>query len=250
MMVHFVGAGPGAADLITVRGVRLIRNADVIIYAGSLVDMELLKDARAEAEIYDSAHMTLEEIIHMIEKNKDREIVRLHTGGPALYGAMREQTEALDRLGIEYDVCPGVSSMFGAASALCAEFTVPGVSQTLIATRMAGRTPVPEDESIESLSRHGASMAVFLSAAMAEELSERLQSGGYAPNTPAAIVYKATWREEKVVKTTVSEIGRAARDNGINKTALILVGNFLGSRSERSKLYDPKFSHSEREASE
>ncbi|MGN1116213.1 MAG: precorrin-4 C(11)-methyltransferase [Candidatus Ornithomonoglobus sp.] len=247
-MVNFVGAGPGAPDLVTVRGMKLIKEADIIIYAGSLVNKELLDHARHECKIYNSAKMTLEEVIEVMRENADKAVVRLHTGDPSIYGAIREQTDELDRLGIEYDICPGVSSMFGAAAALKAEYTLPGVSQSVIITRMAGRTPVPERESIESLAAHNATMVIFLSAGMLDELSERLINGGYAPDTPAAIVYKATWEDEKTVRTTVRGLAEAARENGITKTALITVGGFLGGDYDRSKLYDPDFSHGFRQA--
>ena len=249
-MVHFVGAGPGAADLITVRGRELIERADIIIYAGSLVNKELLEYAAEECEVYNSAHMTLEQVTGIMEKNRDKSIVRLHTGDPSVYGAIREQEDVLERLGIEYDVCPGVSSMFGAAAALGAEYTLPGVSQSVIITRMAGRTPVPEAESIEKLAAHGASMAIFLSAGMLGELSERLIGGGYAPGCAAAIVYKATWPDEKRIITTVGGLAAAGAENGISKTALVLVGGFLDGGYERSRLYDPAFSHGCRKGAE
>lgn len=249
-MIYFVGAGPGAVDLITVRGAELLKRADVIIYAGSLVNKELLSYASDKCKIYNSASMTLENVIAVMSDNREKCIVRLHTGDPAVYGAIREQMDKLDELGIEYEVCPGVSSMFGAAAAVRAEYTLPGVSQSVIITRLAGRTPVPEKESMESLAAHGASMVIFLSAGMMSELSERLMSGGYAADTPAAIVYKATWEDEKTVMTTVGELEKSASENGISKTALILVGEFLGSEYERSKLYDPMFSHGFRKASE
>lgn len=249
-MVHFVGAGPGAPDLITVRGQRYLEEADVIIYAGSLVNKALLDAAKADCTVYNSAGMTLNEVISVMEKNRNKAVVRLHTGDPSIYGAIREQMDALDRLGIEYDVCPGVSSMFGAAAALKAEYTLPEVSQSVIVTRMAGRTPVPETESIESFAAHGATMVIFLSAGMLEELSERLIRGGYAADTPAAIVYKATWQEEKIVHTTVAELAKAAAEQNITKTALITVGGFLGSDYEKSKLYDAAFSHEFRRGTE
>lgn len=249
-MVHFVGAGPGAADLITVRGAELLKNAEVIIYAGSLVNKELLSYADEKCGIYNSASMTLEEVIAVMTENRDRNVVRLHTGDPAVYGAIREQMDRLNELGIKYEICPGVSSMFGAAAAVNAEYTLPGVSQSVIITRLAGRTPVPEKESMESLASHGASMVIFLSAGMTGELSEKLIKGGYSADTPAAIVYKATWQDEKTVITTVGGLEKAARENGITKTALILVGGFLGNQYERSKLYDPMFSHGFRKAAE
>lgn len=247
-MIYFIGAGPGAADLITVRGARLLEKADVIIYAGSLVNPVLLDYAKADCKIYDSAKMTLEEVIEVMKENKGSEIVRLHTGDPCIYGAIREQMDILDRLGMEYESVPGVSSFIGAAAALNAEFTLPNVSQTVILTRMAGRTPVPEKEEISRLAAHGATMVVFLTSTMLNELSARLIEGGYAPDSPAAIVYKATWPDQKVIRTTVANIGQAAEENGINKMALIMVGGFLGNEYERSKLYDPSFTHLFREA--
>ena len=249
-MVDFVGAGCGAADLITVRGMRLIQNADVIIYAGSLVNPELTEFAKDGCEICNSAHMTLDEVIEVMEKAEaaGKNTVRLHTGDPSLYGAIREQTDRLDKLGIEYKICPGVSSFCGAAAALKAEYTLPEISQSVIITRMAGRTPVPEKESIESLAAHGASMVIFLSAGMTSEVSERLQKGGYSAETPAALVYKATWEDEKVCRCTVGTLAETAESNGINKTALIVVGDFLGENRFLSKLYDPNFETSYRKA--
>lgn len=242
-MVDFVGAGCGAADLITLRGKSLIENADVIIYAGSLVNPELLQYAKSSCEIYNSAYMTLDEVISVMQQaeNSGKNIVRLHTGDPSLYGAIREQMDKLDSLGIKYNVCPGVSSFCGAAAALKAEYTLPEVSQSVIITRMEGRTPVPETESIESLAAHGASMVIFLSAGMTAELSERLQKGGYSTDTPAAIVYKASWYDEKVCRCTVGTLAETAEKHGISKTALIVVGRFLGENRFLSKLYDPNF---------
>ncbi len=249
-MVDFVGAGCGAADLITVRGMRLIQNADVIIYAGSLVNPELTEFAKDSCEICNSAHMTLDEVIEVMEKAEaaGKNTVRLHTGDPSLYGAIREQTDRLDKLGIEYKICPGVSSFCGAAAALKAEYTLPEISQSVIITRMAGRTPVPEKESIESLAAHCASMVIFLSAGMTSEVSDRLQKGGYSAETPAALVYKATWEDEKVCRCTVGTLAETAESNGINKTALIVVGDFLGENRFLSKLYDPNFETGYRKA--
>lgn len=247
-MIYFIGAGPGAADLITVRGAALLQNADVIIYAGSLVNPALLDYAREDCKIYNSAKMTLEEVIDVMKENRGKEVVRLHTGDPCIYGAIREQMDILDQEGMEYQSVPGVSSFIGAAAALNAEYTLPNVSQTVILTRMAGRTPVPEKEEIEKLAAHGATMVIFLTSTMLEELSKRLMDGGYGPDSPAAIVYKATWPDEKVIRTTVKDIPKAAEENGINKMALILVGGFLGSEYERSRLYDPSFTHLFREA--
>ena len=242
-MVDFVGAGCGAADLITVRGMRLLESADVIIYAGSLVNPELLEYAKEDCKIYNSAEMSLEEIIDIMQKAElaGKHTVRLQTGDLSIFGALREQADKLDELGIEYKVTPGVSSMFGAAAALKAEYTLPSVSQSVIITRMAGRTEVPERESIESFAAHGATMVIFLSAGMTAELSERLMKGGYTPETPAAIVYKATWPDERVLRCTVGTLHETASICGIKKTALIIVGRVLGSDYEVSKLYDKTF---------
>lgn len=240
-MVHFVGAGSGAADLITLRGKRLLEQADIIIYAGSLVNKELLEYASKNARIYNSAEMTLDKVIEVMKIGDTKEIVRLHTGDPCIYGAIREQMDRLDLLKIEYDVCPGVSSFCGAAAALKAEYTLPDVSQTVIITRMEGRTPVPEREKIHLLAAHGATMVIFLSAGMLRELSAELIRGGYGENTPAAIVYKATWEDEKVMRCTVGTLNETASKNNIKKTALITVGNFLGDDYSLSKLYDKAF---------
>ena len=243
-MIHFIGAGPGAADLITVRGARLLGEADVIIYAGSLVNPALLDYKKESCIVYDSASMTLEAVIDVMKdaEAKGWNTVRLHTGDPSLYGAIREQMDLLDELGLSYDVTPGVSSFSGAAAALEAEYTLPDVSQSVIITRMAGRTPVPEGESITSLAQHGCTMVVFLSAGMLEGLSTELLKGAYTPDTPAALVYKATWPEEKVVRCTVGTLAQAGRDHHISKTALVLVGDFLSHQYQRSLLYHPGFS--------
>lgn len=242
-MIHFVGAGPGAEDLITVRGQRLIREADVIIYAGSLVNPALLREKKENCQVYNSAHMTLEEVIAVMEEaeKKGCMTVRLHTGDPSLYGAIREQMDVLLEKGIAFAVCPGVSSFCAAAAAVGAEYTLPEVSQTVIISRMEGRTPVPSREKIKNLAVHQSSMVLFLSTGLLEKLQEELMEGGYAPDTPAAIVYKATWPEEKVLFCTVSALSKTAETNHITKTALILVGRFLGSEYARSKLYDPAF---------
>ena len=251
-MINFVGAGPGAADLITVRGKKLLEEADIIIYAGSLVNPELLNYAKRECEIHNSATMTLEQVIEVMKTGYrlNKKIVRLHTGDPAIYGAIREQFDLLDELDIPYQVTPGVSSAFGAAAALCAEYTLPDVTQTVILTRMEGRTPVPPKEEISLLASHQATMVIFLSTGMLQELSERLIKGGYSKDTPAAIVYKATWPEQKIVRTTVGKLAEAAEKENITKTALITVGGFLGDKYDRSKLYAPNYSHEFREATE
>ena len=243
-MITFVGAGPGAEDLITVRGQRLLKEADIVIYAGSLVNPGILKLCKEECEIYNSAKMTLEEVLEvMIKGHGDgKEIVRLHTGDPCLYGAIREQMDRLDEKKIAYDVCPGVSSFCGAASSLHAELTLPGVSQSVIITRMAGRTGVPERESFRSLAAHHATMAVFLSTGLLSQMEKELAEVGYESDTPAVIIYKATWPEEESYICTVSTLAETAKAHGITKTALIIVGDVVTHHAyERSKLYDPEF---------
>ena len=248
-MISIVGAGSGAADLITVRGARLLGQADVIVYAGSLVNPQLLSYAKEGCEIHNSAKMTLEEVVDVMAKAHflGQNVVRLHTGDPSIYGAIREQMDALRQKNIPFEVVPGVSSFCGAAAALQAEYTLPGVSQTVIITRAAGRTPVPEKENIRSLAAHRATMAIFLSAGLLEQLTEDLVEGGYPPETPAAIVYKATWPDEKVCICQVSTLAETAQKEGINKTALILVGDFLGQQYDRSLLYYPNFTTGFRE---
>lgn len=249
-MIHFVGAGSGAADLITVRGKNLLEQADVIIYAGSLVNPALLDCAKEKCAIYNSATMTLEEVLYVMRKAEaeGKTTVRLHTGDPCLYGAIREQMDKLDQWQIPYDYTPGVSSFCGAAAALRAEYTLPGVSQTVIITRMAGRTPVPDSQSIRSLAAHDATMVIFLSTGLLEGLEQELQAGGLSPDTPAAIVYKATWPDEKVLRCTVATLHATARANNVTKTALIVVGRVLGSDYELSRLYAADFSTEFREA--
>lgn len=252
-MVYFVGAGTGAADLITVRGMRLLEQAEVIIYAGSLVNPELLKYANKECEIYDSAKLTLEEVLAVMQKAEaeGKTTVRLHTGEPSIYGAVREQMDELDRLGIIYESCPGVSACFGAAASLNLEYTLPGISQSLIITRMEGRTKVPEKESIESFAAHQASMAIYLSTGMLKELSERLVAGGYRKEAPAALVYKATWPEEEAYICTVETLCDTAKEHGITKTALVLVGEVITHQNyKKSRLYAADFSTEFRQAKE
>lgn len=250
-MVYFVGAGSGAPDLITVRGERLLREADIIIYAGSLVNPELLSNRKESCMVYNSAVMTLEEVITVMEEaeKEQKMTVRLHTGDPCLYGAIREQMDLLAEKGIPFTSCPGVSSFCGAASALDLEYTLPGISQSVIITRMAGRTPVPERESIRSFAAHQATMVLFLSTGLLKELTSELTAGGYSEDTPAAIVYKATWEDEKKVICTVGTLQETAEREGITKTALILVGEVIGSQTyERSKLYDSGFTTEYRQA--
>ena len=250
-MVHFVGAGSGAADLITVRGARLLGEADVVIYAGSLVNPALLSYTKPGCEIHDSAKMTLEEVMDvMLAANAEgKDVVRLHTGDPSIYGAIREQMDLLDAWGIAYDDTPGVSSFCGAAAALNAEYTLPGVSQTVIITRMEGRTPVPEGERLAALAAHGATMVIFLSIGLIDRVQDALLQGTYTAATPAAVVYKATWPEQKIVHCTVGTLAESTRAAGITKTALIVIGDFLAAQYDRSKLYDPAFTTGFREAS-
>lgn len=250
-MVHFVGAGPGAPDLITLRGARLLQQADVIIYAGSLVNDQLLENAKQGCEIYNSAHMTLEEVLDVMRKAEEcsKEVVRLHTGDPCLFGAIREQMDALREMEIAYDDTPGVSSFCAAAAALGAEYTLPGVSQSVIITRMEGRTPVPERERLDVLAQHGTSMVLFLSAGMTQRVQDALLAGAYTADTPAAIVYKASWEDEKTVRCTVGTLAQTAQENGISKTALLLIGDFLGEGYNRSLLYHPFFETEFRKAS-
>ena len=250
--IHFVGAGSGAADLITLRGKEYLEEADIIIYAGSLVNPQLLEYAKADCEIYNSAKMTLEEVLEVMIEGTEKgvKIVRLHTGDPCLYGAIREQMDVLYEEGIPYDYTPGVSSFCGAASALNLEYTLPNISQSVIITRMAGRTPVPEKESIESFAAHQATMVVFLSTGLLEELSASLIEGGYSADTPAAIVYKATWDDEESFICTVGTLAQTAKENNITKTALMIIGDVVGCQNyDRSKLYDPGFTTEFREAS-
>ena len=251
-MIHFVGAGSGAADLITVRGAKLLGEADQIIYAGSLVNPALLDYAKEGCDIKNSASMTLEEVIEAMKEAEaaGKMTVRLHTGDPSLYGAHREQMDLLDEAGIAYDVTPGVSSFCGAAAALNAEYTLPNVSQSVIITRMDGRTPVPEGEKLRKMASHGCTMVLFLSTGLLEAAQEELMAGGYDADTPAAIVYKATWPDEAVFHCTVSTLAQTARENNITKTALICIGGFLGDAYDRSRLYDPTFTHMFRTASE
>ena len=223
----------------------------MIIYAGSLVNPALLEDRKEGCQVYNSAMMTLEQVIDVMKQAEEQEkdVVRLHTGDPSLYGAIREQMDALDELGIAYDDCPGVSSFSGAAAALNMEYTLPDVSQSVIITRMAGRTPVPERESIASFAAHQATMVVFLSTGLLEELSRELIAGGYTEDTPAAIVYKASWPEEKTFRCTVGTLAQTAKENGITKTALMIIGNAVTQGNyRRSDLYHPAFSTEYRKA--
>ena len=250
-MVHFVGAGPGAPDLITLKGKELLEKADTVIYAGSLVNPVLLGFCSEKCRIYNSAEMTLEQVIFAIEETEKTggNTVRRHTGDPSLYGAIREQIDELKMRNIAYDITPGVSSFCGAAAAAEAEYTLPGVTQTVIITRMAGRTPVPEKESMASLAKHGAAMVIFLSAGLLQQVQEALLEGAYTEETPCAIVYKATWPEQRVFYTKLGALAQTAKESNITHTALMLVGDFLGKGYDRSLLYDPTFTTGFREAS-
>lgn len=250
-MIYFVGAGSGAADLITVRGKKLIENADIIVYAGSLVNPELLNYKKDGCKVYNSAYMTLKQVIEVMLDGaaKEKEIVRLHTGDPSLYGAVREQMDILDKNGVKYASCPGVSAFCAAAAVLNLEYTLPDISQSVIITRMAGRTSVPERESIRSFAAHKASMVIFLSTGLLKELSEELIRGGYSENTPAAIVYKATWDDEKKFICSIKNLAETAEKNEIKKTALIIIGNVvLHTDYRHSDLYSPSFSTEYRQA--
>lgn len=251
-MVFFVGAGTGAVDLITVRGMNLLKKADVIIYAGSLVNPKLLNYAKDSCEIYNSARLSLGQVIDIIKisEKENKMVVRLHTGDPSLYGAIKEQMDILDDLNISYETCPGVSACFGASASLNLEYTLPGISQSLIITRMEGKTKVPEKESIESFASHQSSMAIYLSTGMLKELSEKLIKGGYPKDSPAALVYKATWPDEEIYICTIDSLEETAKKHNIKKTALIIVGEVISSKNyTRSKLYDPNFSTEFRKAS-
>lgn len=243
-MVSFIGAGPGDPELLTIKGKRLIDSADIIIYAGSLVNPKVLADAKKDARIFNSAGMTLEEVLDVMQKGEaaGKKVVRVHTGDPAIYGAHREQMDALDRMGISYEVIPGVSSFLATAAALKKEYTLPGVSQTVILTRMEGRTPMPEGEKLLDLARHRATMVIFLSVGMLEEMCATLRQA-YRPDTPAAVVYKASWEDEKIVRGTLTDLPQKVKESGIRKTALTVVGDFLGDDYELSRLYDKTFTH-------
>ena len=251
-MVHIVGAGPGDPELITVKGQRYLQAADVIIYAGSLVNPALLKICKIDAAIYNSATMTLAEVVAVIEKaeQEGKMTVRLHTGDPSVYGAIQEQMDAFIKKGIAYDVVPGVSSCFAAAAALKQEYTLPGISQTVIITRNEGRTPVPEMEKLRKLASHQATMCIYLSITMLDKVVAELIAGGYAEDTPIAIVQKASWPEEKIVRGTLATIVNDIADKGIDRTAMIVVSRCLGADYELSRLYAPEFTHMFRKASQ
>ena len=250
-MVHIVGAGPGDPELITVKGQRLLSEADVVIYAGSLVNPALLKLCKEDAEIHNSATMTLDEVVHVIQEAeaKGKTTVRLHTGDPAIYGAIQEQMDAFDKKGISYDVTPGVSSFLATAAALKQEYTLPGISQTVIITRQEGRTPVPEREKLKSLAAHRSTMCIFLSITMLKDVVDELIAGGYEKDTPIAIVQRASWPEQKILRGTLSTIAEQVEKAEIDRTAMIVVSRCLGAEYDLSRLYAPEFSHMFREAS-
>ena len=249
-MIHFVGAGCGAPDLITLRGKKHLENADVIIYAGSLVNKELLQYAKKECAVYDSAKMTLEEIIDVIKKahEENKIIARVHTGDPAIYGAIAEQINQLKELDIGYTIIPGVSSLFGTAAALESQLTLPEVSQTIIITRPEGRTPKPSKEALCKLAEHNATMCIFLGIHMIDDVVTELLKE-YREDTPVAVVKKATWPDQEIVRGNLTNIAQKVHDAGFTKTAMIVVGDVLDQQSgEQSKLYDPKFAHMYRDA--
>lgn len=241
-MIYFVGAGPGAVDLITIRGRDLLERADVVIYAGSLVTPDHLKFCKETCEFYDSATMHLGEVMDVMlaAYKAGKVVVRLHTGDPSIYGAIGEQMRELDRENISYEVVPGVSSFVAANAAVKKEMTLPGVSQTIILTRISGRTPVPEKEELKKLASHRASMAIFLSVQKISEVVDELLTA-YDKDTPIAVVYRASWPDEKIVKGTLADIAEKVKDADINRQAQILVGDFLDTDFEYSKLYDPSF---------
>ena len=247
--VQFIGAGPGDPELITVKGARLLAEADVVVFAGSLVDRELVRTYAPDAEVWDSAGMTLEETIRVMAGAvaAERRVVRLHTGDPAIYGAIQEQMAELDELGIDYEVIPGVTSAFAAAALLKQELTLPEVSQTVIFTRIEGNTPVPERERLAEIARIGATIVIYLSVAMIDRVVAELLAGAYTPATPAAVVCRASWPDEEVVEGTLADIAAKAREAGIDRQALIIVGDVLQARKKglkaKSLLYDKGFSH-------
>ncbi|MDY6011548.1 precorrin-4 C(11)-methyltransferase [Clostridium sp.] len=246
-MVYFIGAGPGDVDLITVKGRQILEKADIVIYAGSLVSSEHMNFCKKDAKIYNSAKMNLDEVIKVMTENKDKIIVRLHTGDPSIYGAIKEQMDELDKYNIEYEVIPGVSSFTAAASAIKKEFTLPSITQTVILTRVEGRTKVPETEDLEKLASIGASMAIFLSISMIDKVVEKLRRG-YGRNVNIAVVERATWEDQRILIGTLDDISEKVKEAGITKCAQILVGDFIDCEYEKSKLYDKTFSHMFRDA--
>ena len=248
--VWFIGAGPGAPDLLTIRGAKLIGDADVVVWARSLVDEGVLEHARPDAEIIESTTIPLEGVLELYERavREDLTIARVHSGDPSLWGAMLEQIETCEELGLPWEIIPGVSSLGAAAAAIGRELTVPEISQSVILTRRASRTPMPEGEDVRSFAAHGTTMAIFLSAARPRLLQEELLEGGYAPDTPCAVVYKASWPDELVIECSLGELADRIREAGFTRQALVLVGPGLRAGGTRSHLYHPEFSHSFRKA--
>lgn len=252
MTVWFVGAGPGDPELITVKGARLLKDAELVLYAGSLVNKEILQYTNPATRLVDSAGLALEEMVAIMAEAvaKGQQVVRLHTGDPALFGAIQEQMDALWQQNIPSTMVPGVSSYAAAAAAVGRELTMPEISQTVIITRMGGRTPVPEKESLSSLAAHQAAMCIFLSVGMIEQVAAELLTA-YPPETPVAVVEKASWPEERVIQATLGEIAEKVSLAGVKKTAMILVGDFLGEeKGKKSRLYAADFSHGFREGKE
>ena len=254
-MVHIIGAGAGDPELITVKGQRLLREADVVIYAGSLVNPDLLRNCKPDAKIYNSAEMTLEEVIYAIESAnaEGKNVVRLHTGDPSIYGAIQEQIDELDAKNIEYEIVPGVSSFLAAAAALKQEYTIPGITQTVIITRHGGRTPIPDSESLKNLAQHKTTLCIFLSVSLIEEVVSDLLSAGLDLQTPIAVVARASWADEKIIRGNLENIVAQVKAANIKRTALIIVGNCLNARQlhyEKSKLYSANFSHMFRAATD
>jgi precorrin-4/cobalt-precorrin-4 C11-methyltransferase len=247
--VYFVGAGPGDIELITLKGQRLLSKADVVVYAGSLINIRLLDYCPSTCHCIDSAVLNLDQIINIMAAAafSGKAMVRLHTGDPSLYGSINEQMNALDQKGIPYKVVPGVSSFCGAAASLKRQLTLPGSTQTVILTRIGGRTPVPPEEDLEKLAVHGSSMVIFLSTQNIESVTRKLMKQ-MPPETPAALVYKATWPDETIIKGTLKTLAPQVMALGIRKTALILVGHWIEHWPEYSRLYDPDFSHEFRNA--
>ena len=243
-MVYFIGAGPGDVDLITVKGRDILSKADIVIYAGSLVSKEHISFCKEQVEVHNSASMTLEQVIEVMKEGeaKGKIIVRLHTGDPAIYGAIKEQMDELDKLDIKYAVIPGVSSFTAAAAAIQKEFTLPSVTQTVILTRVEGRTPVPEGERLERLAEIGASMAIFLSISMIDKVVDKLRKG-YGRNVPIAVVERATWEDERSIIGTLDDICEKVKAANITKCAQILVGDFIDCEYDKSLLYDKSFTH-------
>lgn len=251
-MIYFIGAGPGDPELLTLKGRRLIDQADVIIYAGSLVNPAVLEGRKADAVVYDSASMDLDQVVEVLIKAERDGLraVRVHTGDPAIYGAIREQMVRLDEEGISYEVVPGVSSFSAAAAAVKKEYTLPDVTQTVILTRRAGRTPVPEKEGIRELANHQATMVIFLSVGQIHQLCDELREGGYPEDTPAAVVSRASWPDQLIIRGSLADIAEKTTAAGIRRQALVLVGGFLGDEFALSKLYDKHFAHGYRAATE